>query len=63
MDKKCLIDVNGNRKIAGILRGYDPFMNLVIDDAYEVKADSSKVGIGMIVRLFNECNRFCAVIP
>ena len=33
----------------GILRGFDPFMNLVIDDAIEYRKDSSSHTMGMCV--------------
>lgn len=35
MDKRMQLKLNGNRAVSGILRGFDPFMNLVIDEAYE----------------------------
>lgn len=35
MDKRCQLKLNGNRTVIGVLRGFDPFMNLVIDEAYE----------------------------
>ena len=44
--------LNGGRNIVGILRGFDPFMNLVIDDAVEETKDGSKNNIGMVVRSF-----------
>ena len=31
MDKEMEIKLNGNRRISGTLRGYDPFMNMVIE--------------------------------
>jgi small nuclear ribonucleoprotein G len=37
MDKKLGLQINGGRQIQGILRGYDPFMNLVIDEGVEKK--------------------------
>ena len=37
MDKKLAVQINGGRQLSGILRGYDPFMNLVIDEAIEKK--------------------------
>ena len=30
------------RKVEGMLRGFDPFMNLVIDDAIEYRKESFK---------------------
>lgn len=33
MDKRLKLSLNGNRKIVGTLRGYDAFLNVVIDDA------------------------------
>ncbi len=43
--------LNGGRNIVGILRGFDPFMNLVIDDTVEETKDGSKNSIGMVVSL------------
>lgn len=36
MDKKIVLTINSKRKIAGILRGYDIFLNIVLDDAIEI---------------------------
>lgn len=33
----------------GILRGFDPFMNLVVDETVEERKDGSKNNIGMVV--------------
>lgn len=41
--------LNGGRNVSGILRGFDPFMNLVIDESIEERKDGSKVNIGMVV--------------
>merc|ERR1712227_137169 len=49
MDRKLSIKVNGGRKVEGILRGFDPFMNLVIDDATEYRKDASSHTMGMCV--------------
>ena len=43
--------LNGNRQVTGILRGFDPFMNLVIDDAVEETSAGEKNTIGMVVRI------------
>jgi small nuclear ribonucleoprotein G len=44
------VKLNGNRIITGTLRGYDPFMNCVIDEASEhVKGGSVLNPIGMVV--------------
>lgn len=49
MDKTLSIQLNGNRKVSGILRGYDQFMNLVIDNAIEEVSPQEKNNIGMVV--------------
>lgn len=45
--------LNGQRVVQGVLRGFDPFMNLVIDEAVEVvkkgEKDKEKIPIGMVV--------------
>ncbi|CAF3669658.1 unnamed protein product [Adineta steineri] len=49
MDKKCQLKLNGNRTVTGVLRGFDPFMNLVVDEAYETIKNGEIRQIGMIV--------------
>ena len=36
MDKKLAIKLNGNRNVTGTLRGFDQFMNLVLDETVEI---------------------------
>jgi small nuclear ribonucleoprotein G len=36
LDKRLDIRLNGDRKVAGILKGFDSFMNIVIDNAIEL---------------------------
>lgn len=50
MDKKLSLKLNGGRCVQGILRGFDPFMNVVVDEALEVCKDGKKNDIGMVVR-------------
>lgn len=49
MDKKLCLKLNGGRTVTGILRGFDPFMNLVVDESIEDCRDGSKNNIGMVV--------------
>ncbi|KAI8078707.1 ribonucleoprotein LSM domain-containing protein [Halteromyces radiatus] len=49
MDKQLSLQLNNNRKVTGILRGYDPFMNLVLDEAMEEVSATEKNAIGMVV--------------
>lgn len=44
-----LVKLNGNRSVTGVLRGFDPFMNLVIDEATEEVNAQQKNDIGMVV--------------
>lgn len=45
-----LVKLNGGRHVIGILRGFDPFMNMVIDESIEECKDGTKNNIGMVVR-------------
>jgi small nuclear ribonucleoprotein G len=47
MEKRVYCQINGNRKVIGILRGYDVFMNIVLDEAFEEKDGGEKVPMGM----------------
>ena len=51
MDKKLFVHLQGGRKVSGTLRGYDLFLNLVIDDALEETNPAQKHPIGTVVRL------------
>lgn len=52
MDKKLFVHLQGGRKVSGTLRGYDLFLNLVIDDAHEESKPGSKHPIGTVVRAY-----------
>lgn len=45
------VKLNGGRHVVGILRGFDPFMNMVIDESIEECKDGTKNTIGMVVRI------------
>ncbi|KAL8599478.1 hypothetical protein ACOMHN_065277 [Nucella lapillus] len=49
MEKKITLKLNGKRSITGILRGFDPFMNLVVDESIEETKSGEKRSIGMVV--------------
>ncbi|KAI9019043.1 ribonucleoprotein LSM domain-containing protein [Hyaloraphidium curvatum] len=49
MDKRVFIQLNGNRKVTGILRGFDPFLNLVVDESVEEISEKERKEIGMVV--------------
>ncbi|RUS83100.1 hypothetical protein EGW08_009132 [Elysia chlorotica] len=48
MEKVLTLKLNGNRKVTGTLRGFDPFMNLVVDDSVEETKSGEKRNIGMV---------------
>ncbi|KAH0745518.1 hypothetical protein KY285_007175 [Solanum tuberosum] len=48
MDKQLQIKLNANRLVTGTLRGFDQFMNLVIDNTVEINGND-KNEIGMVV--------------
>uniref|UniRef100_A0A914X917 Small nuclear ribonucleoprotein G n=1 Tax=Plectus sambesii TaxID=2011161 RepID=A0A914X917_9BILA len=49
MDKRMDLKLNGNRHVSGILRGFDPFMNIVVDEAIEHTKTGEHTPIGMVV--------------
>nr|CAD7437780.1 unnamed protein product [Timema bartmani] len=49
MDKKLSLKLNGGRHVVGILRGFDPFMNLVVDETIENCKDGTQNNVGMVV--------------
>lgn len=59
MDKRLFVHLQGGRKVSGTLRGYDLFLNLVLDDALEETTPAQKHPIGTVVRraLYDLCPR------
>jgi len=57
MDKKLRLSLNGNRKVVGLLRGYDAFLNVVLEDAVSESGDSS-AKMGTIVIRGNSIVQF-----
>jgi small nuclear ribonucleoprotein G len=49
MERRVAIKLNANRKVIGTLRGFDPFMNLVLENSDEVVSDTEVVRMGMVV--------------
>ncbi|KAJ1968949.1 hypothetical protein H4R35_006281, partial [Dimargaris xerosporica] len=49
MEKRLVLKLNGNRRVSGVLRGYDPFMNIVLDDARDETTANDQASMGMIV--------------
>jgi small nuclear ribonucleoprotein (snRNP)-like protein len=45
----CAVALNANRHVSGVLRGFDQFMNIVLDNAVDEK---NKTDIGMVVSPF-----------
>ena len=54
LEKTIVVKINGNRCITGVLRGYDEYLNLVLDNSYDItnaktEADKLKLPIGVIM--------------
>ena len=43
VDKRIQINLNGNRKLIGKLKGYDPFMNIVLDNTIDITNKNSNI--------------------
>lgn len=62
MDKRLTVKLNAGRVVLGVLRGFDPFMNLVMDEAVEECKDGQNISIGMVVS-YNIVNSILNYIP
>ncbi|XP_032715724.1 small nuclear ribonucleoprotein G-like [Lontra canadensis] len=49
MDQKLSLKLNGGRHVQGILWGFDPFMNLVIDECVEMVTRGQQKNTGTVV--------------
>ncbi|TFJ80234.1 hypothetical protein NSK_008377 [Nannochloropsis salina CCMP1776] len=57
LDKKLAFKLNGNRKVTGVLRGFDQFMNIVLDETVDDGAPD-KNDIGLVVIRGNSVVQF-----
>lgn len=57
-DKKLRLTLNGNRKVVGTLRGFDAFLNVVLEEAVDEKATGDDGYIGQIVIRGNSISQF-----
>ena len=44
-----MVNLQGKRKVSGVLRGFDIFLNLVLDDAIDETNTADKPRIGTMV--------------
>jgi small nuclear ribonucleoprotein G len=49
MEKRLDVKLNAKRHVIGVLRGYDQFMNIVLDNTMEILSPTEKKEIGMVV--------------
>ncbi|WRT64476.1 uncharacterized protein IL334_001408 [Kwoniella shivajii] len=49
MDRRCFLNLQGGRQLSGVLRGFDMFLNLVVDQAFEELGGGQRKPCGMIV--------------
>ncbi|WWC59795.1 uncharacterized protein I303_102357 [Kwoniella dejecticola CBS 10117] len=49
MDRRCYLNLQGGRQVSGVLRGFDMFLNLVVDQAHEELGGGQRKPCGMIV--------------
>lgn len=49
MDKRINIKLKANRKIVGVLKGYDQFMNIVLEDCSEINKLDKRTPIGTVM--------------
>ena len=47
--KTISLKLNGNRRVEGVLRGYDQLMNVVLEEAFEVIDENEKHEMGKVV--------------
>ncbi|XP_066234467.1 small nuclear ribonucleoprotein G-like [Saccopteryx leptura] len=49
MDRKLSLELNDGRHVQGIFCGFDPFINLVIDECVEMATSGQQNTTGMVV--------------
>jgi len=49
INKKVLIKLKGGKTITGMLQGFDPHMNLLLDQSEEIPSEGDSKSLGSIV--------------
>ncbi len=49
LDKRMAVSLNGKRKVVGILRGFDVYCNLVLEEALEITSKNEALEAGTLV--------------
>lgn len=62
MDRRLYLHIQGGRAVSGVLRGFDMFLNLVVDQAYEELGGGVRKPCGMIVSI-DSALLFIAIPP
>jgi len=47
MDLRVDLKLNGERRVVGIMKGYDQFMNIVLDEAIEIKQGKQSSAVNL----------------
>ncbi len=58
MDKRLAVRLNASRNVVGVLRGFDQFMNIVLDESVELLTGKERHDIGMVVSAAHVCVEF-----
>lgn len=56
MDRRLYLHLQGGRELSGVLRGFDMFLNLVMDNAFEELGGGVRKPCGMVVSLSCGCS-------
>lgn len=60
MDRRLFLHLQGGRQVSGVLRGYDMFLNLVVDNAFEELGGGQRKPCGMVVSVSPENKSECS---
>lgn len=61
LGRRVSIKLNGNRKVEGLLRGFDSFMNIVLGEAEEIVSTSESLPIGRVVWQVHKASLECLI--
>ena len=65
MDRRLLVNVQGNRRVTGLLRGFDIFLNIVLDDARDETVPGREENLegGPVVRVNKRMATVMQLLP